>query len=204
LSREFLTASYDQWLEVFQLAYRAPQLVSELACPNCDARELHLRFLLYEDQGHEANAVFWCGSCLEGMAPGPSEVPGGCTPVRREDAGVPNYRIVPPAGLTEHALRKLGPMTYFADLSDYSYSPSVEEKMLNVGWLGRGKAFEPGGMDEGIWDEPVGLASEPVNVILTCRLKSSSKRSGLSGSVVWRTPPPLDSRRRRAGEDGNG
>jgi hypothetical protein len=126
-------ASYEHWLDVFQLAYRAPRR-------------------------------FWCGSCLEGMAPGPCEVPAACTPVRQEDAGVPNYRIVQPAGRNEHALPRLEPMTYFADLSDYSYSPSGE-KILNVGWLGRGKAFETGTIGEGIWDELVRLASEPVNVM---------------------------------------
>ena len=98
-------ASYEQWLDVFQQAYCAPDRVSELACPNCGARELRLRFVLYGNQGHEASAVFWCDSCLEGMPPGPSEVPAACTPVRREDAHVPNYRIVPPTGRSERASR---------------------------------------------------------------------------------------------------
>jgi hypothetical protein len=63
-----------------------------------------------------------------------------------------------------HELWRLEPITYFADLSEYSYSPTGE-KMLNVGWLGRGKAFETGRIGEEIWDELVRLASEPVNVM---------------------------------------
>ena len=55
-------------------------------------------------------------------------------------------------------------MTYFADLSEYTYS-SADEKMINVGWLGRAKAFETGGIDDGVWDELVRLASEPANVM---------------------------------------
>ena len=27
--------SYEQWLEAFQQAYRAPDRIAELACPNC-------------------------------------------------------------------------------------------------------------------------------------------------------------------------
>jgi hypothetical protein len=56
------------------------------------------------------------------------------------------------------------PVTYFADLSEYAYSPTGE-RMLNVGWLGRGEAFETGDIDEDIWDELVRLASNPINVM---------------------------------------
>lgn len=97
--------SYEQWLDVFQQAYRAPDRVSALACPNCGAGELHLCFVLYGTLEHEANVVFWCGSCLEGMPPGPSEVPTGCIPVRTEEADIPDYRIVPPAHRSEHIVR---------------------------------------------------------------------------------------------------
>lgn len=61
-------------------------------------------------------------------------------------------------------LWEFGPVAYFTDLSDYSFS-HTNEKMINVGWLGRGEAFETGGIDEGIWDELVRLASDPVNVM---------------------------------------
>lgn len=91
-------ASYERWLEAFQGAYRAPDRIAGLACPNCGARELRLRFVIYGDREDRANAVFWCGSCLEGMPPGPSEIPAGCAAVRHEDAGIPDYRVVPPTG----------------------------------------------------------------------------------------------------------
>ena len=91
-------ASYEQWLEAFNQAYSAPDRIGGLACPNCGARELQLRFVTYGNREDRANAVFWCGSCLEGMPPSPSQVPVGCATVRHEDAGVPNYRVVPPIG----------------------------------------------------------------------------------------------------------
>jgi hypothetical protein len=94
-------ASYEDWLQVFQQAYSSPHRVSELACPNCGAHELQLRFVIYGRRAHRANAVFWCGRCLEGMPPGPSEVPAGCAPVRSEDVSVPDYRIVRPIGRGE-------------------------------------------------------------------------------------------------------
>lgn len=97
MGKGVLMATYQEWLDAFQRAYRAPDRVSELACPNCGARELRLRFVLYGRQEREANAAFWCDSCLQGMPPGPSEVPATCTPVRSEDAHVPNYRIVAPS-----------------------------------------------------------------------------------------------------------
>ncbi|HEY3903298.1 MAG TPA: hypothetical protein VGM14_05320 [Streptosporangiaceae bacterium] len=97
-------ASFEQWLGAFRLAYGEPGRVSALSCPNCGAQDLQLRFVLYGSRGQDANAVFWCGNCLQGMPPGPSQVPDSCTPVRAEDAGIPNYRLVPPTGRSERAL----------------------------------------------------------------------------------------------------
>src|SRR5215469_18125822 len=90
--------SYEEWLEAFQRAYSAPDRVPELACPNCWAKELHLRFVTYDNQESGANVAFWCGNCLRGIAPGPSDVPTACPRVRHEDANIPNCRIVPPTG----------------------------------------------------------------------------------------------------------
>lgn len=87
---------FEQWLEAFQQAYHlSPERVAEVMCPNCGDRELQLRFVTYLPHG-EAHAVFWCGNCLEGIALGPSKVPGAYQQIRSEDANIPNYRIVPP------------------------------------------------------------------------------------------------------------
>lgn len=88
-------ASFEQWLEALQPVYLSAKRASELICPNCGARALQLRFVTYLPDG-EAHAVFWCGNCLEGIAPGPSKVPAAYQRVRRDDANIPNYRVVPP------------------------------------------------------------------------------------------------------------
>jgi hypothetical protein len=100
-------ASPERWLDVFDRAYREPGQISALACPNCGARELRLRFVLYGSRGIGAYAVFWCGSCLQGLPPGPSKVPAAWTPVRREDAGVPDYQVVPPIGRNQYDRRAI-------------------------------------------------------------------------------------------------
>jgi hypothetical protein len=91
-----LMASYEQWLEVFQRACHDPDRASELVCPNCGERQLRLLFVIYGTDEDRVNAVFWCGSCLEGLPPGPSEVPAGCARVRHEGVDIPNYRIARP------------------------------------------------------------------------------------------------------------
>jgi hypothetical protein len=40
-------ASYEQRLETFQSAHVAPDRTGELACPNCGAMDLRLRFVIF-------------------------------------------------------------------------------------------------------------------------------------------------------------
>lgn len=91
-----MMALFEQWLEAFQQAYHLPpERISEVACPNCGARSLQLRFVVYLPGG-EAHMAFWCSDCLQGIALGPSEVPDAYHRIRHEDANIPNYRVVPP------------------------------------------------------------------------------------------------------------
>jgi hypothetical protein len=55
-------------------------------------------------------------------------------------------------------------MTYYADLTEYSYTRS-SEGMLNVGWLGRGERFTTGPVDADVRDQLIRLAVEPANVM---------------------------------------
>ncbi|MCA1223021.1 DUF7919 family protein [Streptomyces sp. 8L] len=54
-------------------------------------------------------------------------------------------------------------MTYYPDLSPYTYDSSDQE-MLNVGWLSRDHPFNIGTAPSGLVPALVELAREPVNV----------------------------------------
>src|SRR5260370_34558917 len=90
-------SSFERWLDVYDRAYAAPELLSTLACPNCGAHELALRFVLYGSRTDEGHAAFWCNNCQHGIALGPSTIPPAGVRVPREQADIPRYRIVPPA-----------------------------------------------------------------------------------------------------------
>ena len=89
-------ASFEQWLQVFNAAYEAPDGVGRLRCPECGANDLVLQFVLYGKDPHEGRVAFWCNTCHFGIAPGRITVPAGGETVRLEDAHIPKYRIVPP------------------------------------------------------------------------------------------------------------
>jgi hypothetical protein len=88
-------ASFKQWGKAWNQACVSPERAAALRCPNCGVRALQLRFVTHREGGW-AYGAFWCDSCLEGMAPGRSEVPATYKPVRDVEAHIPNYRLVPP------------------------------------------------------------------------------------------------------------
>lgn len=55
-------------------------------------------------------------------------------------------------------------MTYFEDLTPYSYS-EWSEPMVNVGWLDRGHEFETGDVDPKLASALTNLAAHPVNMM---------------------------------------
>jgi DNA-directed RNA polymerase subunit M/transcription elongation factor TFIIS len=89
------TTIYGQWLDALQQASDlSPERIVEVACPSCGARELQLRFVGHR-AADEAPVAFWCSHCLQGISLRPIEVPTAYQPVRREDAHIPSYRLVP-------------------------------------------------------------------------------------------------------------
>lgn len=55
-------------------------------------------------------------------------------------------------------------MTYFPDLTEYTYSASGAH-LLNVGWLAIGEPFPVGAVDQIVRDQLVRLAANPANVM---------------------------------------
>ena len=90
------TASFEQWLQAFQAAYEHPGAIDRLACPQCGEHQLNLRFILYGSREDEGHIVFWCCNCNNGIALGPGTVPVGGVTVRRENAQIPQFHVVPP------------------------------------------------------------------------------------------------------------
>src|ERR1022692_2446271 len=93
-----IMSDYARWLDAFQLAYRAPTLVSEVECPECGFRELQAA-VCYLARRHRSGQ---CGVLVQPLPnrhrarPGPRPESGQRVP--REGATIPAYRIVPPPG----------------------------------------------------------------------------------------------------------
>jgi hypothetical protein len=101
-----LVTLYEDWLDAYGSAYEDPESLAALACPNCRAKTLHLRFpLLPEpgDSGGAGNAAFWCSTCLQGILTSRTPIPPWAQALLTDEAaaaaqkfGIPNYRIIPP------------------------------------------------------------------------------------------------------------
>ena len=87
-------ASYDEWLDAYEAAYRNAPLPYSQRCPNCGNQTLRLIFTVAHEGDRSATAIFWCESCLYGLFPSRCLLPEGA--VAGSDGEVPNYRIVPP------------------------------------------------------------------------------------------------------------
>ena len=82
----------------YQTAYSSPNRLSTMMCPNCEANDLNLVYVIYGSDQGQAHGAFWCGACLEGLALGPAPVPPQAVVVNLQDVDIPRFRIVPPPG----------------------------------------------------------------------------------------------------------
>ncbi len=90
-------ATYDQWAAAYQQAYAAAEeTVTDLACPNCGATQLHLVFVVSGQRADRGRAAFWCGNCLKGVLMAPCRVPRRAPRFTDDTAAIPNYALVPP------------------------------------------------------------------------------------------------------------
>jgi len=85
---------YDRWYGIFSEAYEDPSSVSSLHCPNCGAQSLHLVFRGDHSDDVRAIAIFWCGSCMYGLAPNTTPVPAGTEVTVSDTVIAPDFRIV--------------------------------------------------------------------------------------------------------------
>lgn len=94
-----MTATYDEWLDAFNVAYDAiPDAIDE-ACPNCGHHCLRLVFTGDLDGG-AGYAHFWCDHCLLGIGLSRTVIPDHAVvqdirlPRDERQPPIPNYRLV--------------------------------------------------------------------------------------------------------------
>lgn len=90
---------YEHWMSAYQSAYSSPnQLSMMMRCPNCEANELNLVYVIYGSDPSQGHGAFWCDACREGLALGPAPVPADGVTVNLAEVDIPGFRIVPPPG----------------------------------------------------------------------------------------------------------
>lgn len=92
-------ATFDEWLDAYDIVYRTLPTTSDLRCPNCGHRTLHLVLTGPPGSGF-GYASFWCNTCLEGIHLSRAPVPDGVRvlpldlPAEERNRSIPNYRLV--------------------------------------------------------------------------------------------------------------
>ncbi|MFF0151643.1 hypothetical protein [Micromonospora sp. NPDC005203] len=91
-------ATFDEWLDAYDVVYEALPAQSDHACPNCGHRTL--RMVFNARPGADVGYVsFWCDTCLEGISVSRAPIPAGATvrstdkPVEERRPAIPNYRL---------------------------------------------------------------------------------------------------------------
>lgn len=95
---DFGQASYDEWVDNYELVYGSPEIVSDLQCPSCRCVTLNLRFVVRGGDLVRASAAVWCSSCLRGVFMAPCAVPPGGS-ITADGSEIPDYALLPPPGL---------------------------------------------------------------------------------------------------------
>jgi hypothetical protein len=88
-------ASWDQWVDAYEVAYFAPGDIRDQACPNCGKHCLNLVFVVHGKDGR-GHAAFWCGNCLNGLVMSTVAPPEGATRDDETPVEIPNYAVVAP------------------------------------------------------------------------------------------------------------
>jgi hypothetical protein len=93
-----MTATYDQWLDAFDIAYRAVPGPYDLACPNCGHHRLDVVFTGDLDRlvGY---AAFWCDHCMQGIVTSRIHIPESAVirdihlPEEQREPRIPDFQL---------------------------------------------------------------------------------------------------------------
>ncbi|WBC15867.1 hypothetical protein O7600_03225 [Micromonospora sp. WMMA1998] len=92
-------AAFDDWLDAYNVFYRALPATFDPPCRNCDHRTLRMVFTGPPAAGY-GYVSFWCDTCLEGIHVSRAPVPAGVAarpidaPDEERGRDIPNYRLV--------------------------------------------------------------------------------------------------------------
>jgi hypothetical protein len=87
-------SEFTRWAVAVNEAWRAPRSVDQMHCATCGSQELQLIYLIDNPAASDGMFAFWCDACLTGHPPGIGPIPDGARRVRREDARIPDYRLL--------------------------------------------------------------------------------------------------------------
>ena len=92
-------ATFDDWLDAYEIVYDALPGLPDIGCPNCKHKTLRLVFTGDMEQG-TGYAHFWCDTCLHGIGISRAPIPEGGVvrdihrPIDERRPEVPNFHLV--------------------------------------------------------------------------------------------------------------
>ncbi|GAA1638319.1 hypothetical protein [Actinoplanes couchii] len=91
--------TFEQWLDVYEVAYRSAGEPFDIACPECG--HLRLRLVYTAKPGADVGyGTFWCEHCLTGIGISRAVIPGwavvrdGSLPAAERTPRIPDFRLV--------------------------------------------------------------------------------------------------------------
>lgn len=85
-------APLEDWYGAFSRAWRSPESVATLPCPNCRRKQLVFRYIRYPG-ATQSHVLFYCANCLVGIPPDPGLPPTGIEPGAADTLDIPNFRL---------------------------------------------------------------------------------------------------------------
>jgi hypothetical protein len=82
------------FLNAYQIAYLDPGAIDKISCPNCDAKQLCLCYLVSDLSATDGKLKFWCNNCLKGLMPTRAKVPARAARILEGTEEFPNYEIL--------------------------------------------------------------------------------------------------------------
>lgn len=84
----------ERWLDAYEEVHQHLERVTTLRCPSCGQQSLRLLYVSFTDSAVAVMPAFWCAACLHGLPPMRAVLPDWASPVKWEEAELPDYRLI--------------------------------------------------------------------------------------------------------------